>query len=287
MSKTIERLLTFFIGLPVVLCITLIKWNDHLPLHVLMVVVTYIAACEMQHLLSQKMQTQNACFTGVLAASIPFVTAVCLQLKLPQTNNIILLAGVLAVFISLTAEVFPREKNRSKDNLFEPALERVSSTVMTVFYCGLLMSFLSRITVWEYSQAALVFMLLMVFGNDSLAWLFGVLLGKSTKGIVKASPNKSLVGFLGGFFSCLLVAFLYWKFQSAYHQFHLWQVLLVGGICSLTSDLGDLVESVFKRSAVIKDSGKIIPGRGGMLDSIDSILFTAPVFYLVSTLLFF
>ncbi len=287
MSKTVERLLTFFIGLPLVLFITLIKWNDHLPLHVVMVVVTFIAALEMQNLLAQKMQTQNRFFMAVLAAALPLVTALCLQLKLAQTNNIILLTGVLALFVSLTAEVFPSEKTRSADSFFEPALQRVSATVMTVFYCGLLMSFLSRITVWEYSQAALVFMLLMVFGNDSLAWFFGVLFGKSTKGIVKASPNKSLVGFMGGFFSCLLVAYLYWRFQPAYHQFQIWQVLLVGGICSLTADLGDLVESVFKRSAGIKDSGKVIPGRGGMLDSLDSILFTAPVFYLVSTLLFF
>ncbi len=287
MSKTVERLLTFFIGLPLVLFITLIKWNDHLPLHVVMVVATFIAALEMQNLLAQKMQTQNRWFIATLSAAIPLITALCLQLKLPQMNNIILLTGVLALFISLSAEVFPKEADRKPENLFEPALERVSATVMTVFYCGLLMSFLSRITVWEYSQAALVFMLLMVFGNDSLAWFFGVLFGKSTKGIVKASPNKSLAGFLGGFFSCLLVAYLYWRFQPAYHQFQLWQVLLIGGICSLTSDLGDLVESVFKRSAGIKDSGKVIPGRGGMLDSVDSILFTAPVFYLISTLLFF
>ncbi len=287
MSKTVERLLTFFIGLPLILFITLIKWNNHLPLHVVMVTVTFIASLEMQNLLSQKIQTQNKIFMGFISAALPIITAICIVLNLAQTNNIILLTAVLALFISLAVEVFPGNRiSTDSDNLFEPALQRVCGTVFTVFYCGLLMSFVGRITIWQHSQAAIVFMLLIVFGNDSLAWLFGVLLGKSTKGIVKASPNKSLVGYLGGFFSCLAIAYLYWRFQATYHTFQLWQVLTVGGVCSLTSDLGDLVESVFKRSAGLKDSGNIIPGRGGMLDSIDSILFTAPVFYLVSTLLF-
>ena len=121
---------------------------------------------------------------------------------------------------------------------------------------------------------------------DSFAWFFGILFGKSTRGFVPASPNKSLVGFIGGIagsIGCgvLLKVILPEVFTISYRN-----LIILGLITSVAAIVGDLIESVFKRSCDVKDSGNLIPGRGGVLDSIDSILIAAPIFYIGYNFLF-
>jgi phosphatidate cytidylyltransferase len=100
------------------------------------------------------------------------------------------------------------------------------------------------------------------------------------------SPNKTLVGFIGGFLGALALGYLY---VAAVPDL-LGRASLSHGIFFLViavfGNLGDLLESALKRSAALKDSGSIIPGRGGVLDSIDSLLFSAPVYY-YSIIIFF
>ena len=126
----------------------------------------------------------------------------------------------------------------------------------------------------------------MVFFCDSFAWFFGVLFGKNNKGLIKASPNKSIAGFCGGIFGSVLSGVMCWYLWNdlftgtSEKTVNIWVLAGLGFVMSFCSILGDLVESVFKRSADCKDSGSIIPGRGGVLDSIDSIVFTAPVFFM-------
>ena len=119
---------------------------------------------------------------------------------------------------------------------------------------------------------------------DSAAWLFGVTMGKNNRGLIKVSPNKSVMGFIGGFAGSIVIGII------AHYVFPVFdsvsKVILLGVITAFAAILGDLAESVMKRSARIKDSGNIIPGRGGILDSIDSIVFAAPVFYIAIQFLF-
>ena len=94
------------------------------------------------------------------------------------------------------------------------------------------------------------------------------------------------MGFIGGIFgsvaSGILCAFIWPDVFSG----SLWKMIVLGLFISVAAILGDLAESVFKRSAEEKDSGNIIPGRGGALDSIDSILMAAPLYYFIAGLLF-
>jgi phosphatidate cytidylyltransferase len=117
---------------------------------------------------------------------------------------------------------------------------------------------------------------MIVFANDSLAWLFGITLGKH-RGLFKVSPNKSLEGFIAGMAGSIIATLLgpvLFPFIPAR-----WALLVAMGlVCGITGVAGDLFESALKRSAGVKDSGRLIPGRGGFLDSFDSILFTAPTF---------
>ncbi len=130
-----------------------------------------------------------------------------------------------------------------------------------------------------YHGAQLImFLFLMVWAADVGAYFVGKSIGKR-KLMPNVSPGKTLEGFIGGVvFACLLVSlagyFLGW--QQA--QFIL--VLAVTVLITTVSVLGDLNESMFKRQAGIKDSGSILPGHGGILDRIDSLTATAPIYAL-------
>ena len=116
--------------------------------------------------------------------------------------------------------------------------------------------------------------------TDSGAWFFGVLFGKSTRGFFKASPNKSLVGFFGGIITAIACGILFKFIFPTVFFGSIWKIVLVSFTTALAAIIGDLIESVFKRSLGVKDSGTIIPGRGGLLDCLDSLILGAPIFYI-------
>ena len=121
---------------------------------------------------------------------------------------------------------------------------------------------------------------------DSGAWFFGVLFGKSTRGVCPASPNKSTVGFIGGIFSSVASAILLKVLFPEIYELSYLNLVIISLITSVSAIIGDLVESVIKRSLDCKDSGTLIPGRGGVLDSIDSLLVAAPLFYIAVQFLY-
>jgi phosphatidate cytidylyltransferase len=131
--------------------------------------------------------------------------------------------------------------------------------------------------------------LLMVIANDSAAWAMGMLFGKNNRGIIPVSPNKSVAGFIGGFAASILVGIGAAHFAPETFAPRLGEPLsgiILGFVSALAGTLGDLGESAMKRSANIKDSGTVIPGRGGVLDTVDSIALAAPVYYGLYRLLF-
>ena len=183
--------------------------------------------------------------------------------------------GIGALYFIFFVETF-----YSFSKPFEKSIERVCSAVFVIFYPGLLIIFISAMTRWQSASNIIAVFLLMVFLCDSLAWLFGILFGKGNRGFVPASPNKSIVGFIGGLIAATAAGWLAFKLFSTAFGKSLSGSLITGFCTGVAAIIGDLIESIFKRSAEVKDSGALILGRGGILDSIDSILFAAPVFYL-------
>lgn len=124
----------------------------------------------------------------------------------------------------------------------------------------------------------LMFLFLMVWSADVGAYFVGKSIGKR-KLLPNVSPGKTLEGFLGGvIFACIMVAIAGYFIDWSIEQYRI--VIPVTILITTISVLGDLNESMFKRQAGVKDSGTILPGHGGILDRIDSLTATAPIYAL-------
>ena len=130
----------------------------------------------------------------------------------------------------------------------------------------------------------LLFFFLLVFGCDTFAYFFGIAFGRNNKGILKVSPNKSIAGYVGGILVPALFGLLSAYLFPEVFRYSLLEGFMLGGVTAIAAALGDLIESSFKRCAEVKDSGSIIPGRGGILDSVDSIVMAAPLYVAILTL---
>ena len=161
--------------------------------------------------------------------------------------------------------------------------KRLSSIIWGSMYIGLLYPFVylirGRADLFDPAPGRWwVFLLLgSLWVGDTAAMFFGKQFGKH-KLAPTVSPNKTVEGFIGGFIGTLAVGMLFkfvWMPDVALYHF-----LVIAVLVGLFGQLGDLVESLWKRSKQIKDSSAIIPGHGGILDRFDSLLFAAPVVYL-------
>ena len=117
---------------------------------------------------------------------------------------------------------------------------------------------------------------MVIWVGDSGAYFTGRALGR-TKLFPVASPNKTVEGAVGGLIGAMGAAFL--ARALFFEALTVSDCLVLGLSGGILGPIGDLVESVFKRSAGVKDSGSFFPGHGGVLDRVDALLFAAPVFY--------
>lgn len=271
MNKVAKRLLTFFIGLPIVFLLVYIDYLYHLPLQIAIGVFSVIAASEFYNMLSKKMKlfSKDIVLIGVALLSLTSYIFILSDISLDITpwvfiSEIILLLAFECLFAKT----------------FENSVSKITSSIAVILYTGYFLTFLAKMTILPNSRFIIILFLLMVFMCDSCAWFFGILFGKNNRGFIAASPNKSLIGFAGGiagsiFFSCLLKFILPEIFTYSFGN-----MVILAVLTGFAAIVGDLIESVFKRSCEIKDSGILIPGRGGVLDSIDSIIIAAPIFYI-------
>lgn len=127
----------------------------------------------------------------------------------------------------------------------------------------------------NYHPEVLIGFFILIWTSDSFAYLIGSTLGK-TKLYEKISPNKTVEGAVGGLLAALIGSYFIAKYFT-FLSFFDWMIIAI--ITVVFGILGDLIESKFKREAGVKDSSNFIPGHGGFLDRLDSVIFAAPFVY--------
>ena len=173
---------------------------------------------------------------------------------------------VLAVLL-LTMMQFKRRQSQG-------AIVGISTTLFGILYVAWFLSFIIKIRFLANGVGFLVSLLVITKLGDIGAYLIGFRFGK-TPLLPRISPHKSVEGAIGGLIFSILGA-LVCKPLLPFSYAH---VIVIGAFLGILAQLGDLSESLMKRDSHIKDSAAIFPGMGGVLDVVDSLLFTAPVFY--------
>lgn len=153
--------------------------------------------------------------------------------------------------------------------------------VFGVLYIGLTLSYLPLTRSLADGTFLIFFLVLITWAGDTGAYYAGTLLGRHRLA-PRISPNKTVEGLIGGLILSVILAHVAraW-FVPTFSPIDCW---ILGLLLTTAGVIGDLAESLLKRSAGVKDSGGLIPGHGGMLDRLDSLLFTGPAFYYYVTL---
>lgn len=210
-------------------------------------------------------------FEGILAMLAAFV------LTVPMTNYLSFLPidanfacyGFI-VFLILAGTVFNSERYSFEDAAFPIAAS---------LYVGI--GFQNLVNARLVGVDKVLFALFIVWATDMGAYFVGRKIGKR-KLLPQVSPNKTIEGSLGGIASAVVVALVFMLIdRSVYAPHALLTMLLFVMLFSLFAQFGDLVESAIKRHFAVKDSGKLIPGHGGILDRFDSIIFVFPLMHLI------
>jgi phosphatidate cytidylyltransferase len=162
-----------------------------------------------------------------------------------------------------------------KDSLKE-TLVGVSVTFFGVIYVAWTLGHLIPLRAEAGGIELVFFVFLVTWAGDTGAYYTGRGLGR-LKLAPKVSPGKTVEGAIGGLIASILVALVAraWFLPI----FSVQETIVLGLVLGIFGELGDLVESMFKRSGGVKDSGWLIPGHGGVLDRVDSLIFTIPLFY--------
>lgn len=192
------------------------------------------------------------------------------------STHFYLLAIILPVFFG----IFIVELYRKKENPFTNIALTITGILYAVVPLGLI-NWIPFIWSFEYNPMNVLCIFILVWTNDTFAYLTGMTFGKHRL-FERHSPKKSWEGFIGGIIFSILMAYVLVRFSSI--DIPLLCLVLAALIISIIGTLGDLVESMYKRSLDIKDSGNIMPGHGGALDRFDSILMATPFLFLLFVL---
>lgn len=186
--------------------------------------------------------------------------------------NIFYVISLLLFFLVPLIELF-----RNKPNPFL----NIAITIGGILYVILPFILLGFIAIsfkstFEYSPILIISIFLLIWSNDTFAYLVGSFIGKN-KMYERISPGKTWEGTIGGAILTVASSFLIYKWFGIL-ELHDW--IIISAIVAVFGTLGDLVESMLKRSVGVKDSGNIMPGHGGILDRFDSLIMVAPFVFL-------
>lgn len=172
--------------------------------------------------------------------------------------------------------------------LFYDSIQKISTSSKYLYLLGYItlpFIFITKISfgIKDYNPKIIVGLFILIWTNDTFAYIVGKSIGKN-KLFERISPKKTIEGFLGGIlfavFAGYLISKLYIKAKPEFSEKSILIWTSIALIAGIMGTIGDLIESKFKRIAGVKDSGAIMPGHGGILDRLDSVIFVAPIIFL-------
>ena len=201
-----------------------------------------------------------------------------------NTDNLFSVLLVITLLVSIKCIVF----------LFDDTqiISKISKYIYLIGYIMLPFLFIVKISfgIKDYNPKIIIGLFILIWTNDTFAYLVGKSIGKH-KLFERISPKKTIEGFLGGVvfaaFAGFLISKLYIQPNPEFSSKSILIWMIIALIVSIFGTIGDLIESKFKRIAGVKDSGSIMPGHGGVLDRLDSVIFVAPVIYLFYQILYY
>ncbi len=267
------RILTSLVGIPLVLATV---WYGPITVLIAILILASIAACEIYGLYKIK----NRGLPRLIG--IIWVCALILgEPNSPNYNTFIVISlciTCIGIFASILWLIVYSEKSR-----FVPALLCMA---LGCTYIGILMAHFPMYYDIENSiysgKIWLLFAILATFTTDTTALLGGKTIGRHALAPT-ISPNKTWEGSISGIIGSILfsIVFCYMSENPEY----LWQIAALGATVGFVSQLGDLTESKIKRTFNVKNTGSLLPGHGGLLDRLDSLLWSVPItYYLILTL---
>jgi phosphatidate cytidylyltransferase len=266
-----SRIITALVVLPVLIASILISWLQ--PLFVLLAGAAMVLGLFEFYVLAKKRDLKPDAVAGYIAAAGLFVIFYITR-PWQLLDMLFLIQAVLVIFIpgTLIAATL-------RGAPFDKMLASVGATILGVLYVVLLGGHLVAVRTGfnqPLSADLLSFFFLVLMGSDTGAYYVGRALGKH-KLAPTISPGKTWEGVAGGIAASLILATLahYWFFR----ELPLKLALPLAAVMTVLGILGDLTESALKRGAGTKDAAKLLPGHGGILDRLDSLLFNAPLIY--------
>jgi phosphatidate cytidylyltransferase len=255
--------------------------NNNFVFHLLVVASSAVGATELGRIFEKRIAAYrgSAVLLPIMGASLP----VAAMLLVHRGLSVDLF---LVIIVAFFGAILASQAFRTREEHFDAILPLVSAHAAILLYPGLFLAYVIRLSLYPAASELLLVLIGAVYLNDAGAYVAGMLFGKNSRKLLPISPKKSLVGFVFGFLVSPGIVLAARALRPGLFPGPAWVAILFGVAIGTATILGDLAESALKRSATVKDSGQIIPGRGGILDSIDSPLFAAPVFFYLYAPLF-
>lgn len=257
-----KRLMTSTILISLIAFVLL--WSNYFWFAALTAIFVVLAQFEFFTLLREAKVPCYRLFGVAMAAIIPAV--VYLEQGSTRSGEVLfLILGCLFLFVLQ----FTRKNNSE-------ALVGIALTLFGILYVSWFLSFLIKLRFLFEGAYWVAYILAVTKAGDVGAYCIGSLFGKHTL-IPHVSPKKSVEGLFGGLFLSVVVSCAMQPYLPKHWS--LPHLIILGVLIGIVGQIGDLSESLMKRFCQTKDSGKSLPGMGGVLDAVDSVLFTVPIFY--------
>ena len=287
MNETLKRLISGAIYILLLLSSILFSTESFLLIFGVFLIIAVFEYCNLVRL--------NKTFPLLIAISVySLITLICFYSKETQNyliesfgiriNLLSITSNLNAALLIITLIVFIK----AILFLFNDKIQSITISSKYLYLLGYIILpfvFITKISygVNSYNPKIIISVFILIWTNDTFAYLVGKSIGKH-KLFERVSPKKTIEGFLGGIIFAIIAAILISKFyiranpEFSQKSIVIWTTIAL--IVGVFGSIGDLIESKFKRIASVKDSGNIMPGHGGLLDRLDSVIFVAPIVYL-------